>query len=469
MFFIGITLEKETFKVAVLKKEKKSIEIAALHTFPFGPDNVKQFYNLPPFHTGKKVTIASGLSGEELLIRKLHLPLKEKRKILATLPFQLETLIPFPPEEGVVCTLFKTLSKQMTSVTLFATQQSTLLSHLSSLKAIDIEPALVSCHPAALSRFVQWQFPAQSRFLVFHMHEQRVTCLLVENGELVLSQTILFEKTEELPLELAKFSFFLKQKGIGEEQIPWVWIGDPSVRETLKDIFPGAELSIEDASLYPYATALGLALDALHSDDATVQFCAQKFTPTSLEQKRKKKIFSYLCLCIATTLLTVAAGTFLLGKREKALAGLLQSYLSPSLAKGGFSSAEEMEHKLVEWEKTLSRKKIPFSLLPSTPKVSDVLAWISAHPAFSTEDGRKKEGIEIKSLHYTLLKYPKIGEVNSPYLAQVEIDFTATLPRVARDFHESLLKGDQIVNGKKEVKWQTQNQTYHTAFELKNP
>jgi type IV pilus assembly protein PilM len=74
--------------------------------------------------------------------------------------------------------------------------------------------------------------------------------------------------------------------------------------------------------------------------------------------------------------------------------------------------------------------------------------------------------MEIKSLHYSLAKYPKIGDAASPYIAHMAIEFTSSIPRNARDFHEALIKGDQIVNSKREVKWQAQNQTYHTAFEL---
>ena len=144
----------------------------------------------------------------------------------------------------------------------------------------------------------------------------------------------------------------------------------------------------------------------------------------------------------------------------------LQEYLSPSLASGPLSSAEEIEEKLFEWEKSLRGQKNGFAFLPNVPRVSDVLAWLSAHPSFATEDGGQKEGIEIKSLHYSLTKYPKIGEASTPYTAQLELEFSAQTPRSARDFHEALLKGDQIVNAKKEVKWQTQNQTYQTAFEL---
>ena len=66
---------------------------------------------------------------------------------------------------------------------------------------------------------------------------------------------------------------------------------------------------------------------------------------------------------------------------------------------------------------------------------------------------RAKRGDRDQSLHYSLLKYPKIGDTSSPYLGQVEIEFTSLVPRSARDFHESLLKGDQMVNAKKEIKW----------------
>ena len=75
MFTLGLTLEKEAFRIAVLKKEKRSIAIESLHTCPHGPDNVKLFYNLPPFHTGKDVHIASGLTSSDVFIRKLHMPL----------------------------------------------------------------------------------------------------------------------------------------------------------------------------------------------------------------------------------------------------------------------------------------------------------------------------------------------------------------------------------------------------------
>ena len=88
--------------------------------------------------------MASGIAASETFIRKLHLPLKEKRKILAALPFQLESLIPFSSEAPIVCALLKPLGKQMTSVTVIAASQESLSTHLKALKDLDIASDCVS-------------------------------------------------------------------------------------------------------------------------------------------------------------------------------------------------------------------------------------------------------------------------------------------------------------------------------------
>ncbi len=458
MFTIGLTLEKQAFRIAILKKEKKIIAIESLQTLPLGHDHVKQFYNLPPFHTGKEVGIVSGLAGWDIFIRKLHLPLREKRKILAALPFQLESLIPY--ENPIVCPLLKPLSKQMTAVTVVAASASQLSSHLAALKEMDIEPDTVSCSPIALVRFARWQFPQEFRILSFDFRDQKINCVLLEGDELVLSQTIPIENAD---LELEKFSIFLKQKGAIDDQTSWLLTGEfENFIESVGRIFPGKRLEVAHEPAL-YAIPIGLALDAMAADRSSVQFCQKEFIPAHTIASRKKKMLQYLCICLAAALLMTVGGTFSLNKKQNKLIENLQNFY-PS--KEGFSSLNQIEETLRIWESSLQGQKTTFAFLPTVPKVSDLLAWLSAHPAFATEEGGQKEGMEIKSLHYSLVKYPKIGEGSSPYAAQVELEFTSATPRTARDFHEALLKGDQIVNAKKEVKWQTQNQTYHTTFEL---
>ncbi len=464
MFFIGITLEKEAFRVAVLKKEKKNIAILDLKTVPFGPEDVKLFYKLPPFQTGKKAQIVSGLSSAEIFVRKLHLPLKEKRKILSALPFQLETLVPFSTEQAIICPLLKPLSKQMTAVTIIAATRELLSAHLNALK--QIKPDQVSCQPTAQMRFAHWQFPNEQRVLSFHAEDQNISCVLSEGNELILSQSISARTNEEREFELDKLSIFLKQKGIVLEQTPWLLTGDTHLLETLKKLFPGPQLELNDAMLRSFAIAVGYALDGLLYDESTVQFCQQEFLQQHTQRFRKKTSLAYLAIWLTAMLVMGMGGSLMLGKKQQHLTERLNNYLPTTLTKEQAYSAEEIEQKLLAWEKSLNRNKLSFPFLLTAPKVSDVLAWLSTHPAFATEEGNPKEGVDIKSLHYYLVKYPKVGDPSAPYLGQMELEFTALTPRIARDFHDALLKGDLIVNAKKEVKWQTQNQTYLTSFEL---
>jgi type IV pilus assembly protein PilM len=522
MFTIGLTLEKETFRIAILKKEKKSIAIESLQTFSHSPDSVKLFYNLPPFHTGKDIQIVSGLTGSDVFIRKLHLPLRDRRKILAALPFQLESLIPFSSESPIICPLLKPLSKQMTAVTVVATTQAHLSSHITTLKEIDVEPDTISCSPIALARFARWKFPQEFRILCFEAREKKLSCVLLEDNELLLSQSISVNDRGDAALELEKLSIFLKQKGVVDDQTAWILTGDSeSFSEIISKIFTGQKLvlcqqnfcgfgdvkapgsndrkasciefiqralrsfnrrnfqvrpnrknfcdkalDISDSHLAHYAVPIGLALDALAADGSSVQFCQKEFTPEHTWQSRKKKMLHYLGLCLGATLLMSIGGSFVLAKKQHHLVEKLQSYLSSSSSKNSLTSIRQIEEKLQEWDHSLRGQKSSFAFVPTVPKVSDLLAWLSVHPSFATEEGGQKEGVDIKSLHYSLVKYPKIGDAASPYAAQVELEFTSLTPRSARDFHEALLKGDQIVNVKREVKWQTQNQLYYTSFEL---
>ena len=467
MYTIGIVLEKDLLKAAVLKREKKNVSIASLQNISLGPDNVKQFYNLPPFHEGKEVRIASGLPSVDVFLRKLHLPLKERRKILSALPFQIESLIPFPAEEAIICPLFNPVSQKMTSVTLIATEKKRLSEHLDALnQSFEVEPDVVSCTPSAQKRFASWQFPNEPKVLCFNISNARIACPLYEHGEILLSQSFLIEKKEELAVELEKFSTFLKQKGAAEEEIPWLLTGDLKHADVFRSIFRGKELTPADPTLAPFALAIGYALDAMAGDAFTVQFCRKAYTPEKTLRWRKKKVAIYLAACAAAALLMAVSGSLMLGKKQRLLTEKMQSALPSEITKGTLSTYEQVASGLWEWERSLSKRHAAFAFAPTMPKVSDVLAWLSAHPALSNEDGSSKEGIEIRSVHYTLTKYPKIGDAASPYLAHVDLELNAAVPRIARDFHDALLKGDHIVNARKDIKWQMSGQSVMTSFEL---
>lgn len=465
MFYIGLSLGKEDFGVAVLRGGKNAITVESLHRFPYGPSSVKLFYDLLPFHTGKQAQIASGIASADIFIRKVNIPLKDRKKILAALPFQLESMIPFANESPLICPLFNPLSRQMTSVTVIATGQSPFLAHLEALKELGITPDTVSCAPIALFRFAHWQFPSEPKILCLDVRDQKVSCVVTGSGEIIISQILSLCDDDRISLELEKLSIFLKQKGAITGDTPWLLTGDCSLAEQFGRTFTGPKLHL-DESLAPFALPIGLALDAFRADASSVQFCRRQFTPKHVLNQRRKKIFTWLISCTACALAMAVFGSLMISKKQNMLANRLRSCLPSTLSRESLSTPEDIRNTLTQWESSLKKQKNPFAFVPDVPRVSDVLAWLSTHPAFTTEQGDQKEGIEIKSFHYSLDKYPKIGDPSSPYSAHVDLEFVSSTPRAARDFHDALLRGDRLVNAKKEIKWQAQNQTYHTSFEL---
>ncbi len=452
LFYIGIALEEKGFQVAILKKEKEEVAIESLHTFLYEQDHVKLFYNLSPFHTGKSVHLVSGLGSEDIFIRKLHLPLTDRGKILKILPFQLESLIPFTPEQPIVCAQLKCLGKQMTSVTIIATVQEKLLSHLRLLEQLNIEPDTVSCAPMALVRFAHWQFPHEKKLLCFDCRESQISCSLVEEGELILSQTLKMQKGVA-----EQFLLFLTQKGVADENTPWLLTGEHEAILEIGKVFLGKQLCITNPTYGPFALPIGLGLDACAQDGNSLQFCQKQLLQPHTIKKRKKGAILYAIACLSAALLMSVLGSFSLKQKENVLREKLLTYLPQAK---NIHSVEGISQTLASWEYSYKGKKTPFPLMADVPRVSDLLSYLSTHPALTAE------GVEIQSVHYSLTKYPKIAETSSPYTARVELDISSTTPRAARDFHEALLKGDAVVNEKKEIKWQTQNQTYHTSFEL---
>ena len=81
---------------------------------------------------------------------------------------------------------------------------------------------------------------------------------------------------------------------------------------------------------------------------------------------------------------------------------------------------------------------------------------------------KEQDPIEILSLRYQLLKFPKLDASQEPYQAKVEIEFKVKSPLNARKFHEALLKGDERVDPSLEVNWEALNDLYRVSFYLKN-
>ncbi len=503
-------------RTALLKMEKGTIRLECVKSFFASESIVKQLYISAPLSSEVALHIATALDSHDVLFRTLSLPISNRQKALAALPFQLEALLPFPAEEAVVATSFKPIGKEAFAVSLFAAQGSALEAHLNWAQSLQIDPDTVSCTPNALYRLAKWLFPQETTFSLFHFGESKSCCVIAINDEIALTQTLHFghvdflhalakdfpEKSgeeidalaqnpdslfssgkelhhfnqakERIKKEVERLLVYLQSKNALIESAEWILLGDQYPSFPCSAFWtdsPAKSLlnaQILTSDLHRYALPIGIALDALAEDVHSVQFRQAKWTSTRTVEKRKKNAFRYLALCAGAAIIMGLGGQGLLNKKERLLSQQMTCHLPSTLSKAPINSIEEMEYTLWQWESSFGTQKLPFPFLPTVPCVSDVLAWLSAHPSLSSPEGGKKEGIEIKNLRYQLYKHPKLGEPGGLYAAKVDLEFTAATPRLAREFHDALLKGDLIVNGKKEIKWNSQQNTYWTSFEL-NP
>ena len=487
---LGLHIEGKRLYSVLLKTRRGKPQVIHFQSIPYSkaPVFVKQIYT-----KNKDVVIATGLSTPEVVTREIRFNLRSKATLLTALPFRIESNVPFPPEETAAYTLFRKGKGKETFVTLFACREAHLDAHIEQWKALTADPYWLSCSPQALHRYASHFFPKVPSLLLFHMGSRHCTYLVIQNDRLVLSQHLpigsslffhalkqddaslsdeflddidisetrtphLYRLSQKFKQEIARVKTFLERKGF--TSLPSLVCGEiPGPIESILEMqfkSPLKSSSKEFSALQPFAIPFGLALDALHQDRRSVQFRQDKKSSKKWRLHFKKLLTTYFSLSLVFSLLFGSIKSFGITAKKRNLERKLSTILEKEVSlEEGITT---LEHAAVKTRSTMT--------LPTAPKVSDVLQWVGTHPLL--KKGPNGTPLEIKRLQYKLERYPKLGEKKEPYLARVELEISSTTPTIARDFHNALLKGDTLVDEKKEIVWKTSHNAYFAKFYLKN-
>ncbi len=448
MYALGLHVEDKMVKIALIHRGKKGIEIDLLRSFPIegqeelaADRGVKPLYALSSALADKLYMVATGLDASEVLLRETSLKLTRRSAIMAALPFQVEALIPYALEEILLLPFLARRDKITTDISLVAASRAALEKHLNGCEALDVNPDWVTASPIALWRWVQWIFPKERSLLVCHGGEEKNTYVAISEGRLKGAQ-IGSKK------DLQRIVSFLKMKIGAEEPKPLIFSGDSAL------LPEGIEVPENFSELQAYAIPLGLALDYLAEGKEKLQFLQGPYLPPQAIKKRKTQLFLYASCCFALALVMGVSSHFFLKSRESALKEELLTYHSST-------DAGDVHHHLANWKQSLSSQTRSFPYLLTVPKVSDVLAWLSTHPKLLIHSG-----IEIQKVHYSLVQYPKLQQPGAPYQVKVDLEFTASTPTAAREFHDALLRGEGPVDAKQKISWTVHQNVYHTSFYL---
>lgn len=464
MTILGVHIEGDAAHLALIEETGKKIEIKFLQSFSLQePEELHKL--IASLSQKKDLLVAGGLDGRDLIIRTLSLKVKSRRALLRVLPFQAQSSIPYPASDAILLPFFDEKKGALSRVKIIASTKELLFAHLKKLEVIKKEVDTLSCAPSAIARASHFFFPDVEALFFCHLGEKQSLAGTIVKGRVQESHSLSFgredlekEDLTRVQKELDRTLVALRQKTSFPTDTEIFLTGEGHA--LLAKCLPASMTILEcDDKALQFALPLGFALDALKKDSSSVQFLQGIFTPQHVRKKRNKEMFTFLAACLLLSITTWGMGNVLLKQRESKLKERLGIYLNKPV-----SSMNSLEEELDGWEKKLTQKAA-LHYQVTVPKVSDILGWLSTHPLLSANKDQK-ETIDIKRVHYTLLKYPKIKSPTTPYQAQVQLEFTASSPKIARDFREALLKGDAIVRPKSEITWNIQDNTYQASFYL---
>jgi general secretion pathway protein L len=137
-------------KASVLQTSFRDYKVAAFHRVPLlngeTPEQVKRFL---AEHAEAGDTVLSALPGDRVTWRTFFLPFRDMKKVAQTVPFELESNVPFGLDEVIVDYQILHRDRAGTTVLAALVQKEDLERHLELLKQSGVDPKIVDVGPLA--------------------------------------------------------------------------------------------------------------------------------------------------------------------------------------------------------------------------------------------------------------------------------------------------------------------------------
>lgn len=520
---IGLEIEGPILKGARLAIFKNKPIISELFEQTHS-DIVNQLYIEKADHS----LLITSVNSQDVLIRPLEIKLKKEKDVDATLAFQAESVLPYPIENGILDRVIVGPSQEGTLLTLCAVRKDHLQQHLESWDALKIEPEVVTCVPASLAAFANFYHSAENPIIVLHLGYAVTTCALVHQGKLLAALSTpsginklldvdpqaagmdyasaenpaLHATKEMLRLDVTRLIYALSKQSKGKEVSEILLTGEGAAWCNLAEsivhglnktlVTPQGDEKHFSSDLQRYAISIGSALSTLPKGENLLNFRQDEFGFSNPWKRYKKPLAIYMALCIALACALYLAGDAYITHREDEMkqeysdllvsmhkpynefeSEFIKKFPSATPLEDGQTlalidmSREDVAERLRFLEKDLQSSPDSFPLLPNTARVSDVLAWLSKHPALLSKD-KDVQPIQIENFSYTMVKRPEQTKKQEKYQVKVELEFSSPTPKQAREFHDALIAPNDFVDPKGEVKWSSNRGKYRTSFYLKD-
>lgn len=249
--------------------------------------------------------------------------------------------------------------------------------------------------------------------------------------------------------------------------------------------------NVPENELLRFDVPIGLALSCLPKGEMQVNFRKNEVSYPHPWRRLKKSLLAYFAGACALAFATYLCGSAYFGLQKDKLKDEYVSLLAflnkpydtferEYEAKYPMQGVEpgqvvplekldvkELSARLEYLDQEINNAPEPIALMPNTPTVSDVLAWLSTHQNVRLSDSNDSL-IHIESFNYMMVKRPEQSKKGGRYQVKVEMEFTSPTPKLARELHDALIEPNNFVEPKGEVKWSSNRGRYRTSFFLKD-
>ena len=506
---IGMIRENDHFRLASLIIDRKKVEIDFLA-------HKKSLEVLDDLRKSKMMVV-TGIAGKHLLIRHLHSPLKKKRALRKTFPFQLEAAIPYGLDDVVIKPVYRS-GKEEAAALFFVVAKGYLAEHLESWEQVD--PECVSAVPMALYRFSRFVCPTAASYFILHVGKRETEIVSVIEAKISRSVTLslgtdsfldaylkdnpcdkekqqittvsldqvdreVFPELSALlkrwETEIIRAQSFLSEKG-GRKTLDQVlvtgevghplqlgkWLFDHQL-STFSLLEVPNYREYDAATLKHYAVPIGLSLDAAKEDEMSIQFRQGHFASPRLLKKTKRKLGQSVFLCLGLVCLVFLWMHFSFKGRERALHRKLDEMIAyygeslPTLGKEKNRGA--LAIRIQRINALLKRYQKSDKIFATPPLVINLLFYLAMHPKLNRAEEDQK--ITICSIDYEWISPPTGSRSEQKDQIEVRLVFHSPQAEWAREFHDAMVEDDTIVDGESDIDWNRKGDRYEMAFHLK--
>lgn len=318
MHVLGITREGGYFQWVSAHFDKNFV-IERMEKTTMAPDSIKD------------LLVVTGLEGTSILRRDLKLSITNPQTILEALPFQLESVLPYPMDQTVVYPQLHASEKE-TFIVAWATTHELIQNHLNQWKKDLIEPDFVSSETLALARWARFFFPQEAELVVLH----KTIGIALRHDKIVCAM----ESSDPSRLKL-----FLKQK------YPlYTWIDEGPTEE-----------------IWNFAIPIGLALEPFQKRPC-------QFRPKDTVSAQQKKRESFI---VKKALIAGLGLTFLSAVVATSIFYFRESKLKDQIALHHPNSSGSLETRVQNFREALIKASKSKPSVFNFPSTQHVLAWLS--------------------------------------------------------------------------------------------